>query len=320
MSYYGKPLPKTPYPDKLKQLAAAIPHLDSKDKAFALSLHDGHVKYNGWTEKQVFWASKMIDKVWLGGGAGGHAVAVASGANPLSAVGVSAIAEALSLPPTFPAQAPVANDVEMSKVFTFFAHAGENLKTPAVLLKVPGSTDIVVKKKKGLDILYVSSTGGYGNNTYYGKITGEGKWVPKLSLNKEFSDKIVEGLKEFAHNPAKVASKYGKMTGKCCFCNKTLTDAKSTSVGYGPVCAASYHLPWGSTANTYYPKKAPTYVGIDPATAPDKTVFHKATSEDMNKIVTQVSAAEQAQAVADMKKIINPDSATLPVEDVDYTF
>jgi len=34
----------------------------------------------------------------------------------------------------------------------------------------------------------------------------------------------------------------------CCFCGRELDTAESISVGYGPVCAAKYGLPWGEIA------------------------------------------------------------------------
>ena len=52
-------------------------------------------------------------------------------------------------------------------------------------------------------------------------------------------------LQRLAADPAGVASKYGKMTGRCCFCHLQLTDAKSLAVGYGKTCAKNYGLPWG---------------------------------------------------------------------------
>ena len=48
-----------------------------------------------------------------------------------------------------------------------------------------------------------------------------------------------------AEDFASFAGSFGMKTGNCCFCMKGLTDARSTSKGYGPVCATHYNLPWG---------------------------------------------------------------------------
>jgi hypothetical protein len=63
-------------------------------------------------------------------------------------------------------------------------------------------------------------------------------------------------LVALAADPAGVASKFGKLHGKCCFCHKSLSDPASTAVGYGKVCASHYGLPWGDTPFTH--KAAPS--------------------------------------------------------------
>lgn len=45
-----------------------------------------------------------------------------------------------------------------------------------------------------------------------------------------------------------VAAEYGQRTGRCMFCRRKLTDGRSVTMGYGPVCAEKNHLPWGEVA------------------------------------------------------------------------
>lgn len=46
-----------------------------------------------------------------------------------------------------------------------------------------------------------------------------------------------------------IASQYGALHSHCIFCSKDLTDPRSDprqgGVGYGPICAGKYDLPWG---------------------------------------------------------------------------
>jgi len=63
---------------------------------------------------------------------------------------------------------------------------------------------------------------------------------PKMNLNN--ASGVQKLLSELAKDPIKVAKEHGKLSGKCCFCNKALTDEKSTAAGYGPVCSKHYHL------------------------------------------------------------------------------
>jgi hypothetical protein len=44
---------------------------------------------------------------------------------------------------------------------------------------------------------------------------------------------------------AEQAAAFGHQYGNCVFCSKDLTDDRSVTVGYGPVCAKNNHLPWG---------------------------------------------------------------------------
>ena len=66
-----------------------------------------------------------------------------------------------------------------------------------------------------------------------------------VSTSRNFAD--VEGvLRELAKDPLQVIAQNGVATSQCCYCCRALNDARSREVGYGPVCAESYGLPWGT--------------------------------------------------------------------------
>lgn len=46
---------------------------------------------------------------------------------------------------------------------------------------------------------------------------------------------------------AEQAAAFGAMTERCCFCAKAIDTPESVAVGYGPICAAKFGLPWGDT-------------------------------------------------------------------------
>jgi hypothetical protein len=98
--------------------------------------------------------------------------------------------------------------------------------------KVPGSIT-VLDANKGID-----------GRDWFGRITVDGAFQPSNKLNGRV-DTVAKRLQEFACDPAKVAAEHGRLTGSCCFCNKTLKDERSTAVGYGETCAGHYGLPWG---------------------------------------------------------------------------
>jgi hypothetical protein len=238
--YYKGSIPKSACPETFAKLAEAIPFLESNDKGFALSLHDGHVKYGGWSDKQEMWANKMIAKAMA---------AKAAAANPLSAEGVATLA-LNSIPPTIDyGPAPVASEGEMAAIHKLFANASEHLKKPVIKLNHNGLQIALKKQIKNPENISVVSDTGYPNK-FYGTIKPSGQFHQKFGYSDQLIDKIKEALSSFAADPAGVAAQYGKMHGKCCFCNKGLSDEKSTSVGYGPICAQHYGLPWGSTPST----------------------------------------------------------------------
>lgn len=61
-------------------------------------------------------------------------------------------------------------------------------------------------------------------------------------------DRNVTVLLDLEANPAEAAARHGHATGNCCFCARDLTDPRSVTVGYGPICAGKWGLPWGETS------------------------------------------------------------------------
>ena len=98
--------------------------------------------------------------------------------------------------------------------------------------KAPGSINVTKKASFG--------------NIWLGRVTQDGVFQPSTKLEPYKKDSLASVLCALAANPAEVASAYGETVGKCCFCKKTLTDPKSTTVGYGPDCASHFKLPWGA--------------------------------------------------------------------------
>lgn len=81
----------------------------------------------------------------------------------------------------------------------------------------------------------------YPANVWYGRILTDGTFQP----GRDCSDAVVGILRRLASDPAGTAADHGHSSGACCFCGRDLNDERSTAVGYGPVCAAKWSLPWG---------------------------------------------------------------------------
>jgi hypothetical protein len=77
---------------------------------------------------------------------------------------------------------------------------------------------------------------------YLGKINLEGDFWPAANLE----DKIIRALEILNQDPESAAIQSGKISGNCAYCFKALTDERSLEVGYGPICAKTFRLPWGN--------------------------------------------------------------------------
>lgn len=137
---------------------------------------------------------------------------------------------------------------DMTPVLKMFeyAHTHGKLVRPKVRLQLADGSPVVLalagKNSKYAGQIMVTDGGKYGESKWYGVISTAGSWKPGRS---EAGAAVLELLKEFAADPVTVAVRYGRLTGHCCFCGKHLTDERSTEVGYGPVCAGHWNLPWG---------------------------------------------------------------------------
>lgn len=91
-----------------------------------------------------------------------------------------------------------------------------------------------------------------GDEEYAGCLL-RGNFLPAQSRLTPAAPVIVRALLpvevEFMERLAKDATGFiaecGKDMARCCYCSKPLEDARSKKVGYGPICAARWALPWG---------------------------------------------------------------------------
>ena len=82
--------------------------------------------------------------------------------------------------------------------------------------------------------LYVKTDG----DEYQGKITAENKFYAVNSADAATG----ESLKVIADDPTDAAIKYGRLTGNCACCGRTLTNKLSIERGIGPICANNMGL------------------------------------------------------------------------------
>lgn len=147
---------------------------------------------------------------------------------------------------------PVEQITNLEKVYTFFQDARKHLKFPKIMLTL-GSRQLKVymsgSRSNHPDTvnLVTEDDDGY-LDLWLGRVFADGEWQHRKGHDALHKQAAVV-LTALAADPAKVAAEHGHLTGNCCFCNRKLTDERSTDVGYGPVCATRWSLPWGVASN-----------------------------------------------------------------------
>lgn len=138
--------------------------------------------------------------------------------------------------------APVETGLKMDGLKAMFDSARKHLPFPGIVLSTGDREIKLYVAGKGSkypgQIMVVAPKHGTG---YYGRVDDAGSFYPGYSLTTEVRDLV----RAMSDNPIKTAQDYGRLTGRCCFCKRSLKDDNSTEVGYGKTCAEHYNLPWG---------------------------------------------------------------------------
>lgn len=147
-----------------------------------------------------------------------------------------------------PLQSAQVNDC--AGVVSLLEHAqARGLKFPKLWLQLPDRSPlrVTIAGERSRTPGYLMLTDGrpFGENTYYGRISPRGVLEWGRDATEERRGQLAPLLARLAAEPAKVAAEYGHLTGQCCFCARVLNDERSTAVGYGPICAEKFGLPWG---------------------------------------------------------------------------
>lgn len=132
----------------------------------------------------------------------------------------------------------------LSRIFGMFEAAGKSqLVRPTIRLADDAGHYMVLSlagaASSNAGCIYVKGERGSGN--YFGKITPKGQFFPVQTCPTTIEPQLLA----FSADPETIAAKYGKLTGRCCFCGRALSDDRSTEVGYGEICAKHMGLRWG---------------------------------------------------------------------------
>ena len=143
-------------------------------------------------------------------------------------------------------------------------------------------------------------------DVWLGRIESDGTVVGKLAQDTA----TLAILRAIVADPAKAAAEYGRITSRCSFCDTKLTDDRSgasVDVGYGPICAKRYGLPWNPKGATKTLKPIPTD-GDEPSVGyqPEAAALYDGTPESgsirkpaLTDVVAALTALQGETTVAD---------------------
>lgn len=193
----------------IETLQANLDNLGSRDRTFAESLLEKAQRWDP-SPKQQFWIDKL------------SALATGAAPAPSPAVGFSC-----------------------ERVIAYFDRAADaGLKYPKMKLTAGGEPLVLSRtgeRSSRPGAVNITDGGPFDDNVWYGRIERDGTLVASHQINES----VRSVLKNLAADPVKVAALFGQRTGSCCFCRRHLEDYRSVSMGYGPVCAENWGLPWG---------------------------------------------------------------------------
>lgn len=193
----------------INNLALCLIYLNQKDQVFAKSLIEC-AERNPLSEKQEYWVKELINRAAISFEQKQTAVQ--------TTVSVQGIIELIRRN----------NNAKRPKIRFLVNDVEFVISVASSSASIPGSLNIV------------------SSNQWFGRIHLDGKYEASRKISEDKHADVVKSLTVIAADPTKAAADFGKKTGRCCFCSLHLDDAKSLEVGYGPICAKRYKLPWGN--------------------------------------------------------------------------
>lgn len=212
-----------------------IDKLSAKSQEFARSLIT-QFKDRGLSAKQEFWVSKLAED-----------------------------ARARITGESYVADTP---KIDLTRIVELFKTASSNLKKPYVLVDCDDGQSVLRLKLapaggRWAGHVYVYLNGAFEDRVWLGRVDPERMvYIPsrdaaqvpgRISLTENT-------LVAFAADPVGSAMRFGRKVGACCFCSRQLNDPRSITVGYGPICAENFGLPWGEVVEEldFQPHQDPT--------------------------------------------------------------
>ena len=196
------------------ELRSLIGYIEPGQKDFATSLANWVIGIPGktdgkpWSDKQLYWAKKLIDQAKQGKEKKKAAAPAAR---------------------TFPNIAKLFSNEKIRKLAWPKVKYKLGETKPEVELIYNRVYDCIQARLPGKKLI--------GTIKY---MNGEGREDTRWPIKDEF----LWFFNEIEKDPVAAAVISGKLTSCCSFCGRELTDERSVKHGYGPICADNWSLPW----------------------------------------------------------------------------
>lgn len=146
-----------------------------------------------------------------------------------------------------PQKSKIVLETDWSKLIVFFDNAVKRgLKWPKIRFDIEGKPVVLSRagdRSKYPGSINITDGRRFNDNIWYGRIIKTDDEVD-YQPSHQASDTVLSFLQDFANDPIRISSEYGKKTGNCCFCAKKLSTEDSVFTGYGKVCSNKYGLPY----------------------------------------------------------------------------
>jgi len=138
-------------------------------------------------------------------------------------------------------------------IFDIFEKAKQTLKWPK--LKYPHENQMIEFSLAGPNARMPGTInitdGKQYPNKFYGRVIKDNE-ARKLRFQwnekQQRTEDLTAIIKAIVENPVGMCSLIGQQYAHCCFCGLELTNKNSVLVGYGPICAEKWGLPWDGMA------------------------------------------------------------------------
>lgn len=150
-----------------------------------------------------------------------------------------------------------------AELFDRFGKAlAAGLKYPKLRFEVKGHGKVVfarVGSGKNEGAINLTDGKPFGEAQWFGRINPDGSFT-KGKAHAAWIDDLLAVMGKDGVLATSVA--HGKATSNCCYCSRTLETKESLTVGYGPVCAKKWGLPWGEVDESLFGAKPVTEVDV----------------------------------------------------------